>query len=141
MGRNRFVKPEVVKLDLSEGDWIEIKARLNVEELKRVEYAPLSHITADGLTRPGAASVEEAKAEAHVDLGEGTLVAMETYLVDWSFRDGDDKPVKLSRAAIRALDPESADEIMAAIQKYLEARDARKAADPTTATASAKKSA
>lgn len=112
MSRVRFVTPDTVKLTLSDGDWIEVKRQLTVGEERKAFQAIVGEVK-DGWRRPNVEMVGVAEVEA--------------YLVDWSFRDGHDKPVPLSRDAILQLDSESYNEIEAALQKHVADEQAARA--------------
>jgi hypothetical protein len=115
MGRNRFVQPNTIRLELTDSDWVEIKERLTYKENQTLQGAMVKYIRdATG------------ESEVGVDLARFTILRMETWLTDWSFRDDQDKPVPLSRAAIENLDPDTAKEIDVAINAYLTERDAKK---------------
>lgn len=113
MGRNRFVQPSTVRLPLSDSDWVEIKERLTYAENQRLQGAMVR-------------SVRDLDGEVGVDLARFTILRMETWLTDWSFRDDQDKPVTLSRSAIENLDPDTAREIDAAIDQHVTDRAAKK---------------
>lgn len=121
--RSRFVKPEVVRLDISDGDWIEIKRRLTLGEQKRLEGAGIGRATG---FRQGA------DVEVAVDLEAAAMALLVTYLVDWSLRDEHDKPVSVTRSSVAALDPDDAEEIEQAISNHIQARDAEKKARTLT---------
>lgn len=115
MGKNRFVTPDTARVELSDGDWIEIKERLTYGEQQRLAGGALTRMSGTGY---GAA--------IDLDFERYNLLRMETWLVDWSFVGANGKPVKLSRAAIAALDPETAAEIDAALTKHIEEIEAAK---------------
>ncbi len=115
MGRtNRFVKPDVVRVDISEGDWIEIKKQLTVGEEKQV--------SAKSIRQMGGRLGEE-DARWDIDPAVFAFARVEAYLVDWSFAEEDDdgnlKPVELTAESIRALDEASFNEIDEAIDKHI----------------------
>ena len=111
--RNRFVIPEVVRLDLSDGDWIEVKRRLTNGERRRLNTAGLSKSLLIG---------GDASNEVDIDFAEfGTARAL-TYIVDWSFRDGNGLRVEVTREAYESLDEETADEIDKALDAHVEAQ-------------------
>jgi hypothetical protein len=125
MGKNRFVVPDTARVELSDGDWIEIKERLTYGEQQRLAGGALTRMSGTG---DGAA--------IDLDFERYNLLRMETWLVDWSFVGANGKPVKLSRAAIAALDPDTAAEIDAALTKHIEEIEAAKnpPASPGNAT-------
>ncbi len=110
MGRNRFVAPKTVRLHLLDGDWIEIKERLSIGDARQATASFIGSYTKDGARTPNMET-----------LGMGEVLA---YLIDWSFRDAQDKPVKVSLAAIKGLDLETYAEIEAAISTHAAALDA-----------------
>jgi hypothetical protein len=95
---------------------VETKERLTYAESQKLYSAFVRSM------RDGGADADE----MGVDLARFALLRMETWLTDWSFRDDQDKPVPLSRAAIENLDPDTAKEIDVAINAYLTERDAKK---------------
>lgn len=119
----RFVSPETVRIDLGNGDWIEVKKELTVGEEMRFRSAGLQK--ANG------------KAEVDIDWTAMAFARVEAYLVDWSARGKDDKPVKVERSAIEALDSESFAAIDTAIQAHMAAVAAAKKAPSMTPTSSA----
>ena len=102
---NRFVMPDVVRLDISGGDWIEVKRRLNVAERRSIT-----------------SRAEFAKVDA--------------WVLDWSFVGADEKPVKFSAEAVRALDPASFAEIIDAIDAHEKAEEAVKNSSASVAPSS-----
>lgn len=118
--RNRFVSPEIKRLDLSEGDWVEIKARLSYREEQELAGAMIRATRGDGDER-----------EVSVNVARYAILKLITYLQEWSFRDEQDKPVPLSPSAIENLDPDTAEEIDEAINAHVEALKASKATPAT----------
>lgn len=110
MGRNRFVNPKRVRLPLSDGDWIEIKERLSIGDARAATASFIGSYTKDGARTPNMET-----------LGMGEVLA---YVLDWSFRDANDKPVKVSLEAMKALDMETYGEVEAAISRHVEALEA-----------------
>jgi hypothetical protein len=114
--RNRFVSPDVKRLPLSDDDWIEVKERLTYKERQQLSGAMFRSVK-------GAADDQE----MGVDFARYAILRLKTWLVDWSFRDKEDKPVPLSSAAIENLDPADADEIGEALDKHIAELEAAKA--------------
>lgn len=111
MGRNRFVQPEVVRLELSDGDWLDVKKRLTVGETRAAFQAIIGEVNQQtGWRRP---NVEMAG-----------VSEMAAYIVRWSFRDPQDLPVPVSVDAIKQLDSESFTEIEKALEKHIAAVEA-----------------
>jgi len=111
-------RPETVKVDISQGDWLLVKKHLTSgEHRKRLSRM----LNPDGTVQP-------------VNVGVTKIVS---YLLDWSIADADDKPVVIRdqpedvvQAALDALDVESFKEILTAIEAHEDAmqavRDAEK---------------
>jgi len=124
MPKLRFITPATARLDLSDGDWVEIKEQINYGEAQRLSGAMLRTVkTAAGDNEVG------------VDFARYAVLKLQTWLVDWSFRDEADKPVPLSPAAIENLDPEAAEAINDAIDKHLAERNAGKATSTSNGSA------
>jgi hypothetical protein len=104
MPRLRFVTPEIVRLPLSEGDWIEVKKRLTVGEARQATTSFIGKFNGDGSRTPNLET-----------LGMGNVLA---YLVRWSFRDANDLPVSVSLDALKALDMDTYREIDDAIEAH-----------------------
>src|SRR4051812_47252677 len=97
MGRNRFIRPQVVRLELSEGDWIDVKRELTSGEQRHI----FSQIVKEhrGGERP------------LLDTQKVGATRVIEYLVGWSFCD-DNGPVPLSESALDNLDGETFKEIV-----------------------------
>jgi len=104
MGRNRFVQPDTVRLDLSDGDYIDIKKELNAGENRRV----FGRLVKD--MRAGEAITLEPE--------QVGLTKIVEYLIGWSFTDGDGRSVDLSEGAINNLDQDTYREISDAIDSH-----------------------
>lgn len=109
MARCRFVQPDVVRLPLSDGDWIDVKKELNAGEQRRV------------FSRLVKAMHFNEKAE--VDPEQVGLSKVVEFLVGWSFTDSGGKPVPVSEAAIGNLDGATYAEIVKAVDAHEEASD------------------
>jgi len=121
---NRFVSAEVDRIHLTDGDWIEVKRDLNTGETKRLE--------ACGMQAP--IKLADGTMHTPIDWEVYEIERAAIFLMDWSFRDVDDKPVvlringKVSVDALKALDIETFNEINAGIMRHVLARaDAKKA--------------
>lgn len=120
MPRNRFVTPEVKRLDLSEGDWIEVKRRLNIAESKRIESSIFRGIQGNQESLSKGAEVTASDVELKIDPTGAYMTKLQVYLVAWSFVDEQGKPVKLNNSSIENLDPDSADEILEVLNAFLD---------------------
>jgi hypothetical protein len=106
---SRFVSPDVVRLPLTEGDWIDVKKRLNTGEQRRV-FAKMARDMVPG---------EKVK----LDPEQVGIAKVLEYLIGWSLTDGV-KPVPLSAAAVGNLEVETFNEIREAIEAHEEKQDA-----------------
>jgi len=125
MTRNRFVTPRTIRLELSDGDWIEVKERLTYGEQQRLGSGAFEKVSR---------SSDGSDIEFRMNMERYSILRMSTWIVDWSFTDERGKPVAVSQSAIAALDPDTADEIDAALTAHIEALEAEKNANRATAT-------
>lgn len=93
MSKLRLVQPEVTRIDLGDGEWIEVRRELTAGEQRRAMARTVSSVDMLGRVTP---NMEQ--------LGKTEVIA---YLLDWSLRDANDKPVEVSEAAVDGLSPES----------------------------------
>ncbi len=114
-----FVKPETVRIDLTHGEWIDIKRDLSKTEKIRFEFAGLGDRTNTGVK---------------VDWVAMACGRISAYVVDWSLKGSSGKDVPVSKSAIDDLDEETFDEIDNAIKAHIEAREAEKKAQRTSQT-------
>lgn len=138
MARDAFVGTTTKKIDLKgdwEGEWIEVKEHLGVHDQKKIDGSGFTSIRA---VAPGK---EASEAEAGLDLGHMYMTQLKVYLVGWSFKTKDGKPVEVTATAIDMLEPDCADEMTARLHQWLEEKAAAKAANPTTKTSSEQQSA
>lgn len=136
--RDRFAGGAPVRLALSDGDWVLIRRELSYGQQRRLTFA--------GLTGVPSALAEQGQGQRlTMDMATYHVERLATWVVDWSFVDGDGAPVVVSREAIEALHPDTAAEVDAALDAYLEAQAAKKAppvpgespgAPPSAATSS-----
>ena len=110
--RNRFVQPRTVRLPLSDGDWIDVKAELNAGEQRRIFT--------------GLVKTMQAGEKPELNPEQVGKTKILEYVVDWSLRDGD-KAVPFSPAALDNVDPDTYSEIMAAVDAHDEAADKARA--------------
>jgi len=108
---SRFVRPDVLRLPISGGDFLIVKRRLTAGE-QREAYARMYPPNATN----GKREVDP------LQIGISMVLA---FLVDWSLTDDEGRPVEIKgqpievvRSALDALDPESYAEIRAAIDDH-----------------------
>jgi hypothetical protein len=111
VSKQRFIQPGTARLDLSDGDWIEVKVELDYGEQQQLRIASMQPLAIERDM-----SLEDMQIQLNPFLLRQTLI--ELYLVDWSFRDADDRPVPLNRTTLLSLDPETVDEMEAAINAH-----------------------
>lgn len=113
---SRFVRPEVVRLPLSGGDWVEVARELTVGEQRRAMARIVTRIggIGGGIT-PDLAMVGKAEISA--------------YIKDWSFVDANDKRVPFTEDALDALTVETYQEIEAALEAHKAAVEAERKND------------
>lgn len=112
MARCRFVQPDVVRISLSDGDWIEIKRELTAAESRRVFSGTLKDFS------PGGKPLIDPEKVGRTQISE--------YLVDWSFCDATGKRQPVTASAIDALDIDSYNEIREAIDAHIITEDTRR---------------
>ena len=122
MARSRFVSQQTVRLDISDGDWIEIKQRLSYGDEIKLQTAGIAGVDAGALfngTDAATRNEDDRSAEARLDMQKWVVEQLIVWIVDWSFRDDNDKPVRVTRDAIKQLDPDTAAEVQAALGEYV----------------------
>jgi hypothetical protein len=105
-----FVRPEVVRLSLSGGRWIDVKKRLNAGESRKMFARVVKDMTAGE--------------KAQLDPEQVGLTKLVAYVLGWSFTDDDGKPVPFSQGAMDNVDPDLYAEMIQAIDAHIEAQDA-----------------
>ncbi len=111
--KQRFVIPEEVRLDLSDGDWLDVKRELNHGEQQRL--TSFLNISPDGQVSGGATD-------------RYMIERKFMYINDWSFENEKGKRVPVTRQAIANLSQETADEIDEALNEHFERMQAEKKA-------------
>ena len=114
MPRNRFVEPETVRLELTDGDWIEVKKELTYGEEQRLAGAAMS-------VKSQLDGDKQVSGDIQLDMENERFAVLRFYLwlVDWSFINKALKPVKLTKAAIANLQHETADEIDQVLTRHI----------------------
>lgn len=114
MARCRVVVPDVVRVEISEGDWLDLKRRLSHGERQKMFSLLLKNLTPDG--------------QASLDremVGTAQLMA---YLADWSLVDPNGKQIRIDTdarklAAINSLDDATVTEMLQAVDQHIEAME------------------
>jgi len=118
-----FVEPNTVRLELSDGEWVEVKEELTYGEQQRLSNA--------AMTRFQDASAPTPRIE--LDFERYQIIRLKTWLTDWSAKGHDGKSIKITDESIRALRSDMAAEIDAALTAHIESLEAAKNA-PTPPT-------
>lgn len=117
--RPRFASGAAVRLDVSDGDWVLVRAELTYGQQRRLASAGLSGV-------PEALAEQGQGASLSLNLAAYDLERLVVWLLDWSFTDVDGDRVPVSREAIEQLHPDTAAEINAALDAHIEAAAAKK---------------
>jgi hypothetical protein len=118
MPKYRFVEPDIVRLPLSDGDWIEVKRELTAGEQRKLF---------GGMVR----DYDKESGRPLLDPERVGRTRLSAYLLDWSFVDRQGKPVALNESAIDNLDVDTYAEINKALDVHEEAVErARKNPQP-----------
>jgi hypothetical protein len=111
-----FVAPETVRLDLPEGEWIEVKKELTKGERDKINAMLIKEVRQDGRMTPDFEMMSKAEV-----LG---------YLVDWSLKNGDEKiPVETDAdrlSAINNMTEDGFDYLSKAVKMHVEKLEAEK---------------
>lgn len=113
MARNRFVKPDTVRLSISEGDWLEVKKRLTAGEYR--ERLAREYVQGDDN-------------RLRADLRQSGIALIVAYVVEWSLTD-DGRAVPFTEDALRAVDIDTFREILHAVEAHDAADEAARSAE------------
>jgi hypothetical protein len=102
---------DTVKLELSDGDWIEVKRELTYGDQLALQW---------GSRKPG-----ETESMLYLDMKEFYVNRILIWVTAWSLQD-DKGPVELSADAERALRDTDAAELNKVLIEYIEAQEASK---------------
>lgn len=125
MSRCRFVQPDIVRLPLSDGDWIDVKKQLNAGEQRRIfgRLVKAMHIG------------EKTEVDPE-QVGKTKLIE---YIVGWSFVNAAGGPEPFSEDALENLDVDTFGEIVKAVDDHEETQE-RKRLDAKNGQGDASKS-
>ena len=115
MARCRFVEPDTRRLDLTEGDWIDVKVELTAGETRELFGRMRPYVT------PGEPNQLIAK--------EVAIARLAAYVVDWSLRDKAGKPVPVTDVTIDAVDMETFTELLAVVDAHVAAQEVKRHAE------------
>jgi hypothetical protein len=115
VARNPFVKPETVRLSLSDGDWMDVKKRLTAGEYR------------ERLAREWHQSEETGRMS--LDMRQTGVALIAAYALDWSFVDEKGQPVPFSEDALRAVDIDTFREVLKVVEAHDAADEAARSAE------------
>lgn len=116
---------ETVRLELSDGEWIDVYSVLTAGESRRVKSAGMKF----GMKQTGKSASQTAEAE--IDIVEMEFAKVLIRVKDWSFKTADDHKVQLNRENLENVLPaDTFDEIVAAIDGLTEAKEKEKNSKP-----------
>lgn len=131
MGRNRFASHGTKRIELADGDWIEVKTGLTAGEQRVQDQLALVPVVVDGLVHE------------RIDWSKYEFLRTDLWITSWSLTrqtaDGKEVPVLKSVATLQAMESEDFDEINEAvyahIKEWIAAKKVLRAAQKETASA------
>ena len=117
---HRFASHQTTRLDLSEGDWLEVRDELSFGRQQKLAGAGVGGLQ-------GFDGGDLANVRMEVDLAAFEIERILAWVTEWSFRDATGRPVDLNRSAVENLTPETAEEIKAALDAHVAAVEEKKA--------------
>ena len=119
-----FVEPKTRRIDIGDGDWIEVRAQLSAGEAKEMRTAGFTHMQQGD---DAAIEAGDGQVKIGVNWKRMSLAKLRAYLVDWNAKDGQQRPVPYSTEALAQLDEADFDRIEAAVNAHIvELNDAKK---------------
>ena len=105
MPRCRYVQPDTVRYDLTDGDWIDLRKQLTAGERWAIDSAGLTEGEDGATTR---------------DLAQRSVAIRLGWIVNWSFIDPGGNQTKPTAETLTALDLETIAEIDQAIIRHVD---------------------
>lgn len=115
-----FIEPGTVRLDLGDGDWIEVKRELSAGELKAMRTSSFTYMQGQS----GASADDEVK--IGVDWRRLAVARILSYVIDWNAKDAQGRPVPFSRAAVEQLSVTDFERLEATLNTHAVAIEALK---------------
>lgn len=113
-----IVKPDSVKLSLSQDQFINVKRELNAGEYRAMLAGQYKESVI-----PDGPNGKEGGTRMVVDLDRMGLTKILAYGLDWSFVDLDDKPMELTEDTVKSIDVAWFREVLAAVDAHHEASE------------------
>jgi hypothetical protein len=106
----RFVDHSATtRVELSDDDWVDFRSELSYSEVQAIESgAILGKLDADR------------SLELEIDWPSYEVVRLSTWIVAWSFKDRDGLSEPPTKQAVRNLHPDTAGELIAALDAHIE---------------------
>lgn len=101
------VDADIVRVVLEGGEWLELK--------KGLSWGEQEHLRTVGMTK-----VTLGQSDVAVDWSAFSVARIATWVVDWSARGRDGKPLAITIDNIKALHPKAAQAINEAIDRHIE---------------------
>jgi hypothetical protein len=122
-------QPEDTLIQLSDGDWILVKKWLNAGEANKVKTRMIKSMKAGETGTDG-----KAKADMEFDIDQmGGLSQAIEYLLDWSAKDPDGKPIVIRnqppdfiQGALLGLPQDAYDEVIKAVEDHVAKMEAER---------------
>lgn len=115
MPRCPIVRPEVVRVPLTDGDFLDLKKQLNTGEYRSMLTAQFKDV--------------QAGSRAVINLEQMGLSKVLAYVVGWSFVDLEGKPLPFSVDTLNACEPDVFTDILAAVEAHEAAIDQARSAE------------
>lgn len=103
-----FVDPEVTRVPLSNGGWVDVKKYLNIFDQRRAEAAGVVHVMIDD--KDAAGNPMRRMADV-IDWSVYDIVRTEIWVTKWLMLDSKGEPRELNTDSIKALNVEMFNEI------------------------------
>lgn len=107
MARCPIVVPEVTRVKLADGEFVDLKRELNAGEYRDMITAQFKD--------------QVAGEKPMLDLNSFGMTVVTAYVVGWSFIDTDGKPLQFSRDVLRKLDQSTFNELKSVCETHHEA--------------------
>lgn len=111
MAREAFIQPDIIRMDLPGGGWVELKNKLSNGESKHLNAKAFS-VAVDTNAVNGFVPV--------IDIGAFGMAKILAWVVDWDLTQNG-KVMPINRDSVFNLDPEVATEIEGVIDAHVEA--------------------
>jgi hypothetical protein len=117
---NRFASQQTTRIELSDGDWLEVRDELSLGRQQKLAGAGIGGLQ-------GFDGGDLANVRMELDLSAFEIQRILAWVTEWSFRDATGRPVALTREAVENLNAETAEEIKAALDEHVAAVEEKKA--------------